>query len=192
VPCRLACCRALMSEGDEATQRYTEALELADPARSFDVARIHLLFGEHLRREKRRIDARAQLRAALERFEQLKAEPWAERARNELRASGETARKRDPSTIDQLTPQELQTARDVAEGLSNKEVAAQLFLSPRTIDSHLRRVFAKLEITSRTQLARMELVSGAAALALTFRARSSPSPKTLSSMSSLLKAPSAS
>ena len=163
VPSRLACCRALMSEGDEATQRYTEALELADPARSFDVARIHLLFGEHLRREKRRIDARAHLRSALERFEQLKAEPWAERARAELRASGETARKRDPSTIDQLTPQELQIARYVAEGLSNKEVAAQLFLSPRTIDSHLRRVFAKLEITSRTQLARIELATDVAA-----------------------------
>jgi DNA-binding NarL/FixJ family response regulator len=86
------------------------------------------------------------------------ASPWAERARAELRASGETARKRDPSTIDRLTPQELQIARLVAEGLSNKEVAAQLFLSPRTIDYHLRNVFAKLGITSRTHLARLPLL----------------------------------
>jgi DNA-binding NarL/FixJ family response regulator len=97
------------------------------------------------------------LRNALATFEQLGTQPWAERARSELRASGEAARKRDPSTIDQLTPQELQIARFVAEGLSNKEVAAQLFLSPRTIDYHLRNVFAKLGITSRTQLARLPL-----------------------------------
>jgi DNA-binding NarL/FixJ family response regulator len=90
----------------------------------------------------------------------LRAEPWAERARAELRASGETARKRDPSTIDRLTPQEVQIARLVAEGLSNKEVAAQLYLSPRTIDSHLRNVFAKLSIRSRIQLARIPLVDG--------------------------------
>jgi DNA-binding NarL/FixJ family response regulator len=90
-------------------------------------------------------------------FERLGANPWAERARAELRASGETARKRDPSTVDQLTPQELQIAGFVAEGLTNKEIAAQLFLSPRTIDSHLRNVFQKLNISSRTQLARMPL-----------------------------------
>jgi DNA-binding NarL/FixJ family response regulator len=93
----------------------------------------------------------------LERFERFRAEPWAERARTELRASGETARKRDPSTVDELTPQELQIARFVAQGLANKEVAAQLFLSPRTIDYHLRNVFAKLGIKSRTQLARLSL-----------------------------------
>jgi DNA-binding CsgD family transcriptional regulator len=121
------------------------------------LARIHLLYGEHLRRERRRIDSRTQLRAALEAFEQLGAEPWAERARTELRASGETARKRDPSTLSQLTPQELQIARFVGEGLSNKEIAAQLFLSPRTVESHLRKVFSKLSITSRTQLARFTL-----------------------------------
>ena len=90
-------------------------------------------------------------------FERFRAEPWAERARAELRATGETARKRDPSTVDQLTPQELQIARFVAEGLSNKEVAAQLFLSPRTIEHHLRHVFAKLGVKSRTQLARLPL-----------------------------------
>jgi DNA-binding NarL/FixJ family response regulator len=80
-----------------------------------------------------------------------------------LRASGETARKRDPSTLSQLTPQELQIARYVAEGLTNKEIAAQLFLSPRTIESHLRKVFSKLAITSRTQLARISLDEEAAA-----------------------------
>ena len=83
--------------------------------------------------------------------------PWAARARTELRASGETARKRDPSTRDQLTPQELQIARLVSTGKTNPEVAAQLFLSPRTIDYHLRKVFAKLEITSRAELARSDL-----------------------------------
>jgi DNA-binding NarL/FixJ family response regulator len=85
------------------------------------------------------------------------AAPWAARARAELRASGVAARRRDPSTLDQLTPQELQIARLVAEGLSNKEVAAQLYLSPRTIDCHLRNVFAKLKIKSRIQLAGVSL-----------------------------------
>jgi ATP/maltotriose-dependent transcriptional regulator MalT len=154
---RLESCRALLAYGDEASEHFELALGLGGSARPFDLARIHLLYGEHLRRERRRIDSRTQLRAALEAFEQLGAEPWAERARTELRASGETARKRDPSTLSQLTPQELQIARFVAEGLSNKEIAAQLFLSPRTVESHLRKVFSKLSITSRTQLARFTL-----------------------------------
>jgi DNA-binding CsgD family transcriptional regulator len=154
---RVVSCRALMSDGDEATKHFEEALELGADARPFDLPRIHLLYGEHLRRERRRTESRERLRAALEGFEALRAEPWAERARTELRASGATARRRDPSTVDELTPQELQIARFVAEGLSNKEVAAQLFLSPRTIDYHLRNVFAKLGIKSRTQLARLSL-----------------------------------
>jgi DNA-binding CsgD family transcriptional regulator len=155
-PC-LASSRAQLHEGAEATKHFEDALGRADDAHPFDLARIRLRYGEHLRRERRRVDARDQLRAALEGFERLEAEPWAERARAELRATGETARKRDPTAIDQLTPQELQIARLVAEGLTNKEVAAQLFLSPRTIDSHMRNVFAKLGITSRTQLARLPL-----------------------------------
>ena len=154
---RLAACRALLAEGDVASEHFEDALRLGGDARPFDLARIQLLYGEHLRRERRRTDARIQLRAALKGFERLQAEPWAERTRAELRASGERARTRDPSTISQLTPQELQVARYVAEGLSNKAIAAQLFLSPRTIDSHLRNVFAKLEITSRTQLASLPL-----------------------------------
>jgi DNA-binding CsgD family transcriptional regulator len=154
---RLASCRALLTEGDEATAHFEEAVQFGPAGRPFDFARIQLLYGEHLRRQRRRTDSRVQLRAALDGFERLGAAPWAERARSELRASGETARKREPSTVDELTPQELQIARFVAEGLSNREVAAQLFLSPRTIDYHLRNVFAKLGIKSRTQLARLPL-----------------------------------
>jgi DNA-binding CsgD family transcriptional regulator len=157
----LAACKALVAGGEAATEQFEEALRLHARARPFDLARIQLLYGEHLRRLRRRVDARAQLRAALEGFERFGAEPWAERARTELRASGETARSRDPEAAPRLTPQELQVAQLVAQGLSNKEVAAQLFLSPRTIDAHLRSVFAKLEITSRTQLARMPLGDGA-------------------------------
>ena len=151
-------CRALLSKDADSERAFLDALELhAQNERPFDRARTELLYGESLRRARRRTEAREALRGALERFERLGAEPWAERARTELRASGETARKRDPSTIDHLTPQELQITRLVADGLSNKEVAAHLFLSPRTIDYHLRNVFAKLGITSRTQLARLRL-----------------------------------
>jgi DNA-binding CsgD family transcriptional regulator len=154
---RLEACRALLAEVDDASDHYESAIDLGREARPFDLARIRLLYGEHLRRERRRTDARAQLRAALESFEGLRAEPWADRARAELRATGETARRRDAGAVDQLTAQELQISRFVAEGMSNKEIAAHLFLSPRTIDSHLRNVFSKLGITSRTQLARIPL-----------------------------------
>ena len=163
----LASCRAQLASGAEATAHFEAAIALQDDARPLDLARIQLLFGEHLRRERRRVDARVQLRAALETFERFGAAPWADRASAELRASGETARRRDPGAADQLTPQELQVAQLVAEGLSNKEVAAQLFLSPRTIDAHLRSVFAKLDITSRTQLARLSLGDDEPAAALT-------------------------
>jgi DNA-binding CsgD family transcriptional regulator len=154
---RLSSCRALLADGEKATAHFDHALRLGLDGGPFDLAHIQLLYGEHLRRERLRTEARVQLRAALEGFERLRAEPWAERARAELRASGETARKRHPTTLDQLTPQELQIARLVAEGLSNKEVAAQLFLSPRTIEHHLRHVFVKLGVKSRTQLARLPL-----------------------------------
>src|SRR4051794_13389598 len=98
---------------------------------------------------------RAHLRAALETFERMGAAPWEERARRELRASGETARKRDPSMVDELTPQELQISRFVSEGATNRQIAAQLFLSPRTIDYHLRNIFRKLDISSRTELIKL-------------------------------------
>jgi DNA-binding CsgD family transcriptional regulator len=152
--------RALMADGAEATGLFEEALAGPDDGRSFDAARIHLAFGQHLRRQGQRVAAREQLRAALEGFDALRAEPWAERARQELRASGETARKRGGGDEPALTPQERQIARLVAQGLTNKEVAAQLFLSPRTIDAHLRGVFAKLGITSRRMLRDVDLGTG--------------------------------
>jgi DNA-binding NarL/FixJ family response regulator len=107
-----------------------------------------------MRRDGRRTDARAHLRSACDAFERLGAASWAERARIELRASGETTRTRSPSAVDELTPQELQIVRFVAEGATNKEVAARLFLSPRTIDYHLRKIFTKLGISSRAELIR--------------------------------------
>src|SRR5262249_5521004 len=117
---RVAHCRALLADGDAATAHFDEALRIGEQVGyPFDLARTQLLYGEHLRRLRKRVEARAQLRAAQEGFEQLGAEPWAARARSELRATGETARKRDPSTVAQLTPQEDHIARLVAEGLSN-------------------------------------------------------------------------
>ena len=152
----LARCQALADQAD-AEHRFADAIGLLDALTPFDRARTQLLYGEWLRRERRRTDARPHLRAALETFEQLRVSPWAERARSELRASGETARRRDASTRDQLTPQELRVADLAAGGLTNAEIGAQLFLSPRTIDYHLRKVFSKLEIASRGDLAGIEL-----------------------------------
>ncbi|MGH3367968.1 MAG: helix-turn-helix domain-containing protein [Nocardioidaceae bacterium] len=103
------------------------------------------------------MDAREHLRAALGTFQDLKAEPWAHRAAQELRASGETARRRDASHHSELTPQELQVAQLVSQGLSNRQVAAQLFVSPRTVDFHLRNVFTKTGVASRTELAQLPL-----------------------------------
>jgi DNA-binding NarL/FixJ family response regulator len=103
------------------------------------------------------VDARPHLRAALEVFDDVRAEPWAERARQELRASGETARKRDVSTLENLTPQELQTARLVAEGLSNRQVAERMYGSPRTVEYHLSHAYQKLGVRSRSELARLGL-----------------------------------
>jgi len=122
-----------------------------------DGARTELIYGEWLRRQRRRTDARVHLRAALEAFRRLGALPWEQRAEAELRATGETARKRDLSAAAQLTPQERQIAGLVAEGLTNREIAAQLFLSPRTVDYHLRKVFTKLGIGSRADLIRAGL-----------------------------------
>ena len=154
----LARSRALLLEGAGAEQHYIEALEVQSARWPLPAARTRLLYGEWLRRERRRIDAREQLREALDVFERFGAQGWAERARTELRATGRTARPRDdPSALDRLTPQELQVARFVAQGLSNPEVAAQLFLSRRTIDFHLRNVYAKLGISSRAELMRFPL-----------------------------------
>jgi DNA-binding NarL/FixJ family response regulator len=154
-------CRALLSSDEQEAESLFKAALTAhrDAARPFERARTELAFGEFLRRARRRVEAREHLRAALDSFERLGARLWAERARTELRASGETARRRDPSTRDELTAQELQIASLVAQGLTNRDVAAQLFLSPRTVDFHLRNVFRKLDISSRTQLATLELDS---------------------------------
>jgi len=152
----LARCRGLLATGPDADDHFTEALALhAHGGRPFDAARTELLYGEQLRRRRRRTDARGHLRAAQETFERLGLPAWAELASTELRATGETARKRDPSTIAQLTPQEVQIVRIVGEGATNREVAAQLFLSPRTIDYHLRKVFTKLNVSSRAELIRL-------------------------------------
>ena len=153
---RVAHCRAMLAEGETARSLFEEALTLHGRSRrAFERARTELAYGEFLRRGRRRVDARTHLQAALDRFEQLNARPWADRARLELRAAGRTARKRDPSAALQLTPQEVQVARFVARGLHSREVAAQLFLSTRTVDFHLRNVFTKLGISSRTELARL-------------------------------------
>jgi DNA-binding CsgD family transcriptional regulator len=150
-------CRALSGDTDVDADFSAALDEHAGSTRPFEHARTALLYGEHLRRQRRRIDARPHLRTASEIFERLGAEPWAVRACGELRASGETARRRDPSTVTQLTPQELQIVRIVNAGATNREVAAQLFLSPRTVDYHLRKVFLKLGLTSRAELARLTL-----------------------------------
>jgi DNA-binding CsgD family transcriptional regulator len=145
-------CRAIL---DGTEQDFDAALaEHERWENPFERARTQLLYGEFLRREKRRADARVQLRAALSTFEEAGAAVWAERARTELRATGERARRREPSTIDELTPQELNVARLVCEGLTNREVAARLFLSPKTIETHLGHVFRKLDVRTRTELAR--------------------------------------
>ena len=148
--------RALL-EPARADEYFTAALAHANAVPTMTRGRTELLYGEWLRRERRRQDARPHLRTALELFRQLGATLWEERAAAELRATGETTRKRDPSTRDELTPQELQIASLVAEGMTNRAIATQLFLSPRTIDYHLRKVFSKLGITSRTELVRAGL-----------------------------------
>jgi DNA-binding CsgD family transcriptional regulator len=142
------------AKGDRHFQR---AVALHGGRRPFECARSELAYGETLRRSRRRMDARAPLIRALETFERIGAEPWAARAERELRATGETARRRDRSTIDQLTPQELTICRLVAEGLSNREIGARLFLSARTIDYHLRKVIPKLGISSRAELISLDL-----------------------------------
>ncbi|SDC06329.1 regulatory protein, luxR family [Geodermatophilus telluris] len=150
--------RALLADGPAADEHFRAALEAhAASPRTPDRARTQLAYGEHLRRARRRVDAREHLRAALTAFEDLGAAPLAERAAQELRASGETARRRDVSTATDLTAQERQVAGLVRQGLSNRDVAARLFVSPRTVDFHLRNVFAKLGVTSRAELTALPL-----------------------------------
>ena len=146
-------CRALMRKGETAEDCYREAAERLGRARMRpDLARTHLLFGEWLRRENRRVDARAQLRTAHEMLDAIGMEAFAERARRELRATGETIRKRTVQAPSTLTPQEAYIARLARDGRSNPEIGAQLFLSVRTVEWHLRKVFTKLGISSRGEL----------------------------------------
>ena len=153
--------RALLNDGEAAEVLYREAIErLARTRIRVELARGHLLYGEWLRRERRRRDAREQLRTAHELFTEFGMEAFAERARVELEATGEHARKRTVETGDDLTPQEAQISRLAADGATNQEIATQLFVSPSTVDYHLRKVFRKLGVKSRTQLARELLQPG--------------------------------
>ncbi|MGK5551484.1 ATP-binding protein [Actinomadura kijaniata] len=149
-------CRALLHPAEE---HYRDALRLHERGgRPFERARTELLYGEWLRRERRRTDAREPLRSALTRFEHLGAAPWADRARTELRATGEgTAPAAVPGPADRLTPRELQIVRLAAAGAGNREIAAQLFLSHRTVEYHLYKAYPKLGVSSRAELARLGL-----------------------------------
>jgi DNA-binding CsgD family transcriptional regulator len=145
--------RALLSDGPDAEPLYREAVErLARSRGVVHLARAQLLFGEWLRRENRRVDAREQLRAAHDTFSRIGAEAFAERARRELQATGETARTRTVETLDVLTPQEAQIARMASDRQTNPEIGAKLFISPRTVEYHLRKVFTKLGVSSRKEL----------------------------------------
>jgi DNA-binding CsgD family transcriptional regulator len=146
--------RALLSDGDVADELYRQSIvHLSGTRLRLELARTHLLYGEWLRRERRRLDARTHLRTALEAFTGMGAEAFAGRAERELQATGERARERTVDRRDQLTPQETQVARLAADGHTNREIAAQLFISPSTVEYHLRKAFRKLEVRSRTQLA---------------------------------------
>jgi DNA-binding CsgD family transcriptional regulator/tetratricopeptide (TPR) repeat protein len=153
-------CRALRTSGPAAEAEFRTALAAHDRGGwPLEQARTQLLLGEHLRRERRRADARVPLRDALATFERLGAPVWADRAREELRATGETVASAPPATLTQLTPQELRIAVAVGDGATNREVAAGLFLSPRTVDYHLRKIFQKTGISSRSDLIRMVLAT---------------------------------
>ena len=150
-----ACCRGLVSEDGAAERCYLEAIDrLAGTRIRAHLARAHLHYGEWLRRQNRRVDAREQLRTAHEMFAGMGMDAFAELAARELRATGETVRKRNVETPTHLTAQEAQIVRLVREGLSNQEIAVRLFISRRTVEWHLSKIFAKLEITSRRQLHR--------------------------------------
>jgi DNA-binding CsgD family transcriptional regulator len=146
--------RALLSEDDIAEAFYCEAIDrLSRTHLAPDLARAHLLYGEWLRRQSRRADARVELRTSYESFTRIGMKAFAERARRELLATGETVRKRSVETRDELTPQEAQIARLAADRATNPEIAAHLFISSKTVEYHLRKIFRKLGVTSRRQLA---------------------------------------
>ena len=143
-------CHALLDADGEPERHYLAALKLHDV--SFEQARTQLLYGAWLRRCRRKAEARTQLRAAVDYLDRIDATPWAEQARAELSATGATTPRPGRADLPRLTPQELQVARLAARGLSNRDIAAQLFLSPRTVGYHLYKAYPKLGITSRSQL----------------------------------------
>jgi DNA-binding CsgD family transcriptional regulator len=150
---RAARCQALLASEDRLDDDFGTALALHEQTPDlFETARTRLAYGSSLRRARQRVQAREQLRAAIDIFDTLGADPWSEMARTELAATGETARRRNPTTLNELTPQELQIALRVAEGRTTRETAAALFLSPKTIEYHLRNVYRKLNIASRPEL----------------------------------------
>ena len=162
----LARCRAFLSDQEEAEGNYRESImRLADANSAMELARSHLVLGEWLRRQRRRRDARLQLKIAYGMFSDFGATGFSERARIEFLATGGAARVRGVETANDLTPQETRIARLVASGETNREVAAKLFISPATVDYHLRKVFQKLDVLSRTQLARKIAVGAAPMLA---------------------------
>ncbi|MEA2304387.1 MAG: hypothetical protein QOH43_1667, partial [Solirubrobacteraceae bacterium] len=148
--------RALLSDGDAAERLYHEAIERLRRTRvGVQLARTHLLYGEWLRRERRRLDGREQLRTALELLTGMGAEAFAARAERELLATGERVRKRTVETREELTTQEAEVARMAGGGLSNAAIGERLFISQHTVAYHLRKVFTKLDIASRNQLGRV-------------------------------------
>jgi DNA-binding CsgD family transcriptional regulator len=152
---RAARCRGLVAPDADITVHFERALRHHEQTPDvFEKARTQLAYGERLRRARNRVLARKQLRDAIEAFERLDARPWADRAGTEMAATGENVRRRDPSTVDELTPQELQIGLLLASGKTTRETAAALFLSPKTIEYHLRHVYQKLDIHSREELAR--------------------------------------
>jgi DNA-binding CsgD family transcriptional regulator len=145
--------RALLDQGASAAALHEEAIErLRATTVRLELARAQLLYGEFLRRSARRIDARAQLRAAHDAFTEMGADAFAARAGRELLATGETARKRRVDTVEQLTPQEIAIADLAAQGQTNAEIGAALYISPRTVEWHLRKVYAKLHVATRREL----------------------------------------
>jgi len=151
----LARSRALLADDGQAEAEYRLAIDHLQRCRLVpELARAHQVYGEWLRRQRRRRDARDQLRCAFEMFDEIGMTAFAGRARAELRATGERASPRSPGTPEVLTAQEAQIARLAAERLSNREIAGRLFISASTVEYHLRKVFRKLDVTSRVQLAR--------------------------------------
>jgi DNA-binding CsgD family transcriptional regulator len=145
--------KALIAQGEGADGLYVEAIDLLGSTRLRpELARAHLLYGEWLRREKRRAEARLHLREAHEQLTTIGMEAFAERAARELAATGETVRKRSVTSTLELTPQEIQIAQLAGEGRTNREIGTQLFISANTVEYHLRKVFTKMNVTSRTQL----------------------------------------